>query len=46
MLRLFNERNDLWNRDIGVTMCKTNTDCINKYNYSNNAQCINKKCTC
>lgn len=46
MKRLFSERNDLWNRDIGVTICKNNIDCVNNYGYSNNALCINNKCVC
>ena len=46
MKRLFNERNDLWNRDIGNTICENKKDCIDKYGYSANSKCINKKCTC
>lgn len=46
MRRLFEQRNDLWNRDIGVTECNNAKDCVKKYGYPNNSRCIDNKCSC
>lgn len=46
MERLKSERLDLWNSDIGITVCSADSDCAQKYDFPGQSSCINKSCNC
>ena len=48
MRRLQSEDLQLWNRDIGVTVCKEDSDCMVKstYDFPKQSSCINGTCNC